>query len=218
MARFTGFFVACAAIAGVAFTPAAATTLTFENITNNGSPDASGQIEVDVTDNGNGALVSIAVTSAGMNPNINITEIYFDDDAGVFTTPISIHSTTGSVNFNQIGSANPPDLPGGNSIMPVFDVTSGLLADSAPGMGNGVGVGDELVLLLLYSGGMDFNDVVDALTSGMLRIGFHIRSLANGSDSYINKPPSEVPIPGAIWLMGAGLAGLGFASRKKKTA
>lgn len=26
----------------------------------------------------------------------------------------------------------------------------------------------------------------------------------------------EVPIPGAIWLMGAGLAGLGFAGRKKK--
>lgn len=27
---------------------------------------------------------------------------------------------------------------------------------------------------------------------------------------------SEVPLPGALWLMGAGLAGLGFASRKKK--
>lgn len=26
----------------------------------------------------------------------------------------------------------------------------------------------------------------------------------------------EIPIPGAIWLMGAGLAGLGFASRRKK--
>lgn len=28
----------------------------------------------------------------------------------------------------------------------------------------------------------------------------------------------EIPIPGAIWLMGAGLAGLGFASRRKKKA
>lgn len=26
----------------------------------------------------------------------------------------------------------------------------------------------------------------------------------------------EIPIPGAVWLMGAGLAGIGFASRKKK--
>lgn len=29
---------------------------------------------------------------------------------------------------------------------------------------------------------------------------------------------SEVPAPGAIWLMGAGIAGMGFASRKKKPA
>jgi len=28
----------------------------------------------------------------------------------------------------------------------------------------------------------------------------------------------QVPLPGAMWLMGAGLAGLGFASRRKKTA
>ena len=26
---------------------------------------------------------------------------------------------------------------------------------------------------------------------------------------------NEIPVPGAIWLMGAGLAGLGFARRKK---
>lgn len=29
---------------------------------------------------------------------------------------------------------------------------------------------------------------------------------------------SEVPVPGAIWLMGAGLAGLGFARRRKMDA
>ncbi len=29
---------------------------------------------------------------------------------------------------------------------------------------------------------------------------------------------SEIPLPAAIWLMGAGLAGLGFASRKRKVA
>lgn len=28
----------------------------------------------------------------------------------------------------------------------------------------------------------------------------------------------NIPVPGAIWLMGAGLAGLGFAGRKKKSA
>ena len=29
---------------------------------------------------------------------------------------------------------------------------------------------------------------------------------------------SDIPLPAAIWLMGAGLAGLGFAGRKKKAA
>jgi hypothetical protein len=29
---------------------------------------------------------------------------------------------------------------------------------------------------------------------------------------------NEVPIPGAVWLMSAGVAGLGFSSRKKKPA
>lgn len=36
--------------------------------------------------------------------------------------------------------------------------------------------------------------------------------------SNINFYGMDVPIPGAIWLMGAGLAGLGFAGRKKKKA
>jgi hypothetical protein len=31
-------------------------------------------------------------------------------------------------------------------------------------------------------------------------------------------PVSDVPLPAAIWLMGAGIAGLGFASRKSKKA
>lgn len=34
--------------------------------------------------------------------------------------------------------------------------------------------------------------------------------------SHITEFGNEVPIPGAIWLMGAGLAGLGAAGRRKK--
>lgn len=39
-----------------------------------------------------------------------------------------------------------------------------------------------------------------------------------GSDKLLSSTISEVPLPGAIWLMGAGLAGLGFARRKKAAA
>lgn len=39
---------------------------------------------------------------------------------------------------------------------------------------------------------------------------------AGGGFSHYTEFGNAVPIPGALWLMGAGLAGLGFAKRKKK--
>ena len=39
---------------------------------------------------------------------------------------------------------------------------------------------------------------------------------AGGGFSHYTEFGNAIPIPGAIWLMGAGLAGLGFANRKKK--
>ena len=205
---------------GAMTVPASAITLTFEQVpSNNGNPDVSSQLVVEVTDDGTQALFDISVT-AGAVSTLNLTEIYFDDDNGVFQTPISVISQSAGVNFNTIGSANPGDLPGGNQASVDFDVTPGLLLDSQNGNGNGVDVGESIVLGLLYSVGSDFDDVVTALNDGLLRIGFHIRSIDGGeSDSFVNVPPvTEVPIPGAIWLMGAGIAGLGFARRRKAAA
>lgn len=42
------------------------------------------------------------------------------------------------------------------------------------------------------------------------------RAGAGAGLSHITEFGNEVPVPGAIWLMGAGLAGLGFANRKKR--
>ncbi len=48
--------------------------------------------------------------------------------------------------------------------------------------------------------------------------GFEILGLRFGvSNIYaFNGDMPPIPVPGAIWLMGAGLAGLGFANRRKK--
>lgn len=47
--------------------------------------------------------------------------------------------------------------------------------------------------------------------------GFNILGLRFGvSNIYAFNGTPEVPLPGAIWLMGAGLAGLSFAARKKR--
>lgn len=46
--------------------------------------------------------------------------------------------------------------------------------------------------------------------------GFKVTGLRFGvSNIYAFNGETEVPVPGAIWLMGAGLAGLGFARRRK---
>lgn len=42
------------------------------------------------------------------------------------------------------------------------------------------------------------------------------RTGAGGGFSHYTEFGNAIPIPGAIWLMGAGLAGLGFANRKKQ--
>lgn len=42
------------------------------------------------------------------------------------------------------------------------------------------------------------------------------RAGAGAGLSHITEFGNEVPIPGALWLMGAGLAGLGSAGRRKK--
>lgn len=39
---------------------------------------------------------------------------------------------------------------------------------------------------------------------------------AGGGFSHYTEFGNAIPIPGALWLMGAGLAGLGFANRRKK--
>lgn len=60
------------------------------------------------------------------------------------------------------------------------------------------------------------NRFIAFLYSGPVN-GFEINGLRFGvSNIYaFNGEGNEIPVPGAIWLMGAGLAGLGFARRRK---
>jgi len=199
-----------------ALAPAMAVPLTFERITDNAPLDSSAQIVVTVTDGGDGAMISFSLID-GVSPDASIAEIYFDDRNGLFVAPPVFVSSVGTVDFD-FGSANPGELPGAGNASPAFVTTAGLLADADnPAPTNGVGVGEELVIKLLYTGGTTFEDVLAAIASGAFRVGLHIISLNAGqSDGFVST--GEVPIPGAIWLMGAGLAGLGFASRKKKSA
>ncbi|SHL66618.1 VPLPA-CTERM protein sorting domain-containing protein [Roseovarius marisflavi] len=202
---------------------AQAATLSFSQITANGGTGGAAQLGVTYTDDTDGALFAFSVI-AGDNDDLNVAEIYFDDRTPLFKAPMTaanIISQTGT-DFTA-GSANPKSLPGGNAVN--WNTTAGLLADSAAGNTAGIQVGDELVLKLFYDGTFAFADLSAALTSGLFRMGMHVRSHDGGySEGYVNnipgggvKPPSPppVPLPAGLPLILTALGSLVAVGRRK---
>lgn len=208
--------------------PAGAVSVSFTNITNNGAPDAAAQLLLDVTDGGTGALFDFGV-AAGPNSDANIHEIYFDDGA-LFSPPPQIVTEVGA-DFDA-GSANPGELPGANNANPDFVTSSELLADIAQGgASNGLTIGDDLVLRLVYLAGIDFSDVLAALADASLRVGLHVHSLdctgtttsCSDSDAFVSNPPPSgpptvIPLPATLPLFLAALGGFGLLGWRRREA
>lgn len=199
--------LACSAFA----TATQAVTLSFDCITNNAAGSCAigeSQLFVDVIDVG-GGMVLFDFSNTGPAAAV-ISEVYFDD--GSLLAIATIDNSDPLVNFTQGGT--PPDLPGGNSITPAFNVTAGFLADASnPEPLWGVGPGESLGITYTLQGTQTYDDVIGELTTGELRIGIHVKAFANGeSESFVNNP---VPVPAAVWLFGSGLLGLvGFARKR----
>ena len=194
--------------------PAGAVTFTFSDIDNAGDGTdegaaLNGQFTVDVTDAG-GGLAQFLFSNIGPLDS-SIEQINFDNAAIVLASINSIVNGGPGVDF-EFGN---PNLPEGNLVS--FDEDFGVVADN-PAPFNGVNPGETVAVIFNLVGGATFDDVIAALIAGDLRIGFHAIALANGgSDSFINDIP-DIPLPAAFPLMLAGIAGLSFASRKKKKA
>lgn len=200
--------------------PAAALTIGFYKITNNGNTNVAAQLTADVTDAGGG---QVNFTFYNIGPIASsITDIYFDD--GTLLDIATVINGPG-VSFSE--GAAPPNLPGGQSISPNFNTTQGFLADSdMPIAVNGVNAtltppGEYVTIRFNLLPGQTYADTLAAIAlggaDGGLRIGLHVQAIGStgGSDSYVNT--TSVPDGGlTISLLGMALAGLGLAARRRQ--
>ena len=201
---------------------AQALTVTFDNCVSGTSATncmtGFNQLSVDVTDEGsNGTNNQVLFTFNNSGPLASsIVDVYFDDGSllGIAGLIDADEGVGGSMGVDFSLGASPPNLPSANGADPDFEATAAFSSDSdSPVQPNGVNPGEMLGILFDLQGTQDFQDVINELISGALRIGIHVQGFGDGgSESFVNAP---VPVPAAVWLLGSGmLAMVGFGRRR----
>jgi hypothetical protein len=200
---------AAMALAVFAAPASAGPIYTFGCITDNSAGDCAigeAQLSMEVIDEGGGLVGFKFFNDVGEASSI--ADVYFDDDSLLGVSSI----TDSGVGVAFSDPANPPDLPGGGLS---FTATSSFDSDS-PIVANGVNSSTEWleITFSLQSGGT-YQDVIDALGTGDLRVGLHVQGFqSGGSEAFINNP-NPVPEPGTLLLLGAGLTGMASARRRR---
>lgn len=198
----TATILCVAVILGALPTLATATpvieTFAFYSITNNDLADAAigeAQLSIDVTEE---LADQVLFTFRNTGPEAcAISEIYFDD--GTLLGMADIVDSPPGVVFVQ--GASPVELPGANLIDPPFETAFDFLAESVPPPAHkGVNPGEQVGILFGLQPGQTYQNVINELNDGGLRIGLHVIGFdSGGSESFVN-----VPEPAMIALLGLG--------------
>lgn len=179
---------------------------------------AEAQILMDVSEV---SASQVAFTFSNTGPaQSSIEGIYFDNGT-LLGISYLIDRDEGVGGMNGVdftaGSASPPNLPRANNLTPAFETTAGFLTDSdSPTSRNGVNPNEWLTVVFNLRGGGNYTTVLAELASGEVRVGLHVIDFASGgSESLINET-TPVPLPAAALLFMSGLAGAGFAGRRRR--
>ena len=209
-----GRFFLCFGVAAFGFsTVSMAATFSFFGLTNNDPVDTAigeAQLFVDV-ENGAGTI-TFTFRNEGPEDSV-ISEIYFDD--GSLLGISAVIDPLAGVDFAE--DASPPNLPGGDLLIPAFEVTKGFLAEAVPSAAmNGVGPLEEVGIMFDLINGGTLQDVLDELADGTLRVGIHVIAFASGgSESFvIEDTPIPEPTSALLLIAGISAASLGRSRRR----
>jgi hypothetical protein len=198
-------------------------TYHFSRITSNGPQDPASQFSVDVVGASASAnTVSFYFHNSGPIASA-ISEIYFDDGTLLGLSSV-INSVVGSTSFGNDGSANPSDLPAGNSIAPPFQATAGFSTDAQGNPNLGLNPGETMAMVFSLQTGKSYTDTIAFLDKGVnaptgvddLRIGLHVRAIGTegNSESFVTWAGTPVPEPAEYAMAALGVIGLGVGCRR----
>jgi hypothetical protein len=181
--------IICILLLSASFAQAASQTFGFYQITSNDVNNVGliePQLFVDVSDDSLVGQILFTIRNEGPYQS-SIAGIYFDD--GTLLGISQIFDSPDDVDF--VHGASPGDLPSGENLNPDFEATVSFnLGAASPPPKKGVNPGEEVSILFDLIGGQDFDDVINAIFDGSLRIGMHVISIHEdqNSESFVNTP------------------------------
>ncbi len=170
------------------------------------------QLSVEVIDAGGGQVL-FTLRNDGPHASF-IRNIYFDDSEGTLGSLAAIDNSDPGVEFAPGGS--PSDVPGAVDI----GFTSDFHATATqPGSQNGVNeTGESVGILFHIAPGSTFDDVLDSMYFGQLRVGLHVQGFEGGFSEGFVSGLVATPEPATLALALIALAILTGAAYRRRAA